>query len=149
MTIQTVFRVEGMSCAGCVSRVESVIAAVPGVEDATVNLATGRAAIKFLEDQSSEADFREAIVGRRLWRQRSCGYGKEPTQGNSRLRRDVIIAALLTLPLLVIAKLPLMPSAADAMQRILSGHRLGADRARLGHAGSVLCRSAVYQIRVE
>ena len=122
MTIQTVFRVEGMSCAGCVSRVESVIAAVPGVEDATVNLATGRAAIKFLEDQSSEADFREAIV--------AAGYGvsdladtaKSQRKEIAELRRDVIIAALLTLPLLVIAKLPLMPSAADAMQRILSGH---------------------------
>lgn len=122
MTIQTVFRVEGMSCAGCVSRVESVIAAVPGVEDATVNLATGRAAIKFLEDQSSEADFREAIV--------AAGYGisdladtaKSQRKEIAELRRDVIIAALLTLPLLVIAKLPLAPSAADAMQRILSGH---------------------------
>ncbi|MGB0576962.1 MAG: heavy metal translocating P-type ATPase [Alphaproteobacteria bacterium] len=121
MTIQTVFRVEGMSCAGCVSRVESAIADVPGVEEATVNLATGRAAIKFLEDQSSEADFREAIA--------AAGYGVSDLEDSTEsqrqeideLRRDVIIAALLTLLLLTIAKMPLIPAAAEAMQKILSG----------------------------
>jgi P-type Cu+ transporter len=121
MTVQTVFRVEGMSCAGCVSRVESVIAAVPGVEDATVNLATGRAAIKFLEDQSSEADFRKAIT--------AAGYGVSDLADSAEsqrqeivgLRRDVMIAALLTLPLLAIAKLPLIPFVADAMQKVLFG----------------------------
>ncbi|WP_036206403.1 heavy metal translocating P-type ATPase [Novilysobacter arseniciresistens] len=35
--------VEGMSCASCVGRVEKALAAVPGVESASVNLATGRA----------------------------------------------------------------------------------------------------------
>ncbi|NKB19020.1 MAG: heavy metal translocating P-type ATPase [Alphaproteobacteria bacterium] len=120
MTVQTVFRVEGMSCAGCVSRVESVIADVPGVEEATVNLATGRAAITFLEDRSSEADFRQAITG--------AGYGvsdiedaaASQAQEVAGLRRDVLIAALLTLPLLAIAKLPLLPPAADAMQGLFS-----------------------------
>ena len=121
MTVQTVFRVEGMSCAGCVARVESVIADVPGVEEATVNLATGRAAIKFLEDQSSEADFRKAIA--------VAGYGVSDLADSAEsqrreiagLRRDVMISALLTLPLLATAKLPLIPSVADAMQKILSG----------------------------
>ena len=120
MTVQTVFRVEGMSCAGCVARVESVIGDVPGVEEATVNLATGRAAITFLENQSSEADFRKAIA--------AAGYGvsdlaysaESQRQEIAELRRDVILAALLTLPLLAIAKLPLISSVADVMQDILS-----------------------------
>ncbi len=38
-------RVSGMSCAACVRRVERTAAAVPGVEGATVNLATERVAI--------------------------------------------------------------------------------------------------------
>lgn len=33
------FRVDGMICAGCDSRVERAVAALPGVESAAVNLA--------------------------------------------------------------------------------------------------------------
>ncbi len=36
-------KIDGMTCAGCVSRVERTIAAVPGVETVAVNLASGRA----------------------------------------------------------------------------------------------------------
>ncbi|TAJ33259.1 heavy metal translocating P-type ATPase [Bosea sp. (in: a-proteobacteria)] len=39
--------VGGMSCAGCVGRVERAIAAVPGVDTVSVNLATERAQIRF------------------------------------------------------------------------------------------------------
>ena len=37
--------VEGMHCASCVSRIESALSAVEGVDDAAVNLATGRASV--------------------------------------------------------------------------------------------------------
>ncbi len=37
--------VEGMHCASCVARVESALAAVDGVKEASVNLATGRATV--------------------------------------------------------------------------------------------------------
>ncbi|MES2642466.1 MAG: heavy metal translocating P-type ATPase [Myxococcota bacterium] len=40
------FRVEGMTCASCVSRVEKALARVPGVTTATVNLATHKASVK-------------------------------------------------------------------------------------------------------
>ncbi|MDO9415051.1 heavy metal translocating P-type ATPase [Pararhizobium sp.] len=43
----TVIRVEGMTCASCVGRVERAIAAVPGVQAASVNLATERATVQF------------------------------------------------------------------------------------------------------
>ena len=39
--------VGGMTCAACVRRVENVLKAVPGVEDAAVNLATSRATIAY------------------------------------------------------------------------------------------------------
>lgn len=45
MSIQT-FRVEGMSCASCVRRVEKALASVPGVEQAQVNLATEEARVE-------------------------------------------------------------------------------------------------------
>ncbi|MUI52360.1 copper ion binding protein, partial [Pseudomonas aeruginosa] len=38
--------VEGMTCASCVGRVEKALKAVPGVTEATVNLATERATVR-------------------------------------------------------------------------------------------------------
>ena len=38
--------IEGMSCASCVARIERAVEALPGVEDAAVNLATGRARVR-------------------------------------------------------------------------------------------------------
>ncbi|MDB5796262.1 MAG: cueA [Paucimonas sp.] len=39
------FKVEGMTCASCVSRVEKALRAIPGVTSASVNLATERASV--------------------------------------------------------------------------------------------------------
>ncbi|TFW05579.1 heavy-metal-associated domain-containing protein, partial [Oxalobacteraceae bacterium OM1] len=39
------FKVEGMTCASCVARVEKALEAVPGVQSASVNLATEKAAV--------------------------------------------------------------------------------------------------------
>ena len=120
MTVQTVFRVEGMTCAGCVARVESAIREIPGVADAAVNLATGSASIKYYEDQATEAGFREAIE--------AAGYGVgDPDDANasqtneiSGLRRDVIIAVLLSAVLLAIAKVQMFFPVAEAMYGLLS-----------------------------
>ena len=38
--------VDGMTCASCVGRVERALKAVPGIEEASVNLATQQALIK-------------------------------------------------------------------------------------------------------
>jgi len=40
------FKVEGMTCASCVARVEKALKAVPGVESASVNLATEKATVR-------------------------------------------------------------------------------------------------------
>lgn len=40
------FDIDGMTCASCVSRVERALRAVPGVIDASVNLATNRASVE-------------------------------------------------------------------------------------------------------
>ncbi len=44
--LESTLRVEGMTCAGCVRRVEKVLERVPGVAEARVNLATGRATVR-------------------------------------------------------------------------------------------------------
>ncbi len=42
--------VEGMSCASCVAHVESALNAVPGVDEATVNLATRKATVRYASE---------------------------------------------------------------------------------------------------
>lgn len=45
LTTELTFKVEGMTCASCVSRVEKALKAVPGVKSAAVNLATEKATV--------------------------------------------------------------------------------------------------------
>ena len=44
------FRVGGMTCASCAGRVEKALKAVPGVESASINLATEKAAVRARRD---------------------------------------------------------------------------------------------------
>ncbi|NUN06896.1 MAG: cadmium-translocating P-type ATPase [Bdellovibrio sp.] len=53
--------IEGMSCASCVSRVEKALKNVPGVADASVNLATEKARIKIDHGKSSYEDLLKAV----------------------------------------------------------------------------------------
>ncbi|MBI4182389.1 MAG: copper-translocating P-type ATPase [Proteobacteria bacterium] len=46
MSAETTFGVRGMTCASCVARVERTLRKVPGVAEATVNLATARATVR-------------------------------------------------------------------------------------------------------
>jgi len=53
--------VGGMTCASCVARVEKALKKVPGVQDATVNLATESARIAYLPDEQMDARLRRAV----------------------------------------------------------------------------------------
>jgi Cu+-exporting ATPase len=46
LPIEIVLSVEGMTCASCVNRIERFLKKTPGVEDASVNLATERATVR-------------------------------------------------------------------------------------------------------
>ena len=48
-TVKSIFPVSGMTCASCVAHVEHALQGVPGVVSATVNLASEKAAIEYLE----------------------------------------------------------------------------------------------------
>ncbi|MBX5490782.1 MAG: copper-translocating P-type ATPase [Chloroflexi bacterium] len=61
------FGVTGMTCASCVRRVERALAKVPGVREASVNLATERARVVYDPTQTIPAALRAAIEG--------AGYG--------------------------------------------------------------------------
>ena len=102
--------IEGMSCASCVSKVEKALNGVPGVTRASVNLATERAHV----DLAGQVSVNELIkaVETAGYEARSLdekqGSEKQETQSEKRdaeaaeLKKSVILAALLTLPVFVL-----------------------------------------------
>ena len=97
------FAIGGMTCASCVARVEKAIRAVPGVAEATVNLATSRAHIAVQPGLVDGARLSAAIV--------DAGYTAtdppaEPGSADAAedrehaaLRRAALLAAGLSVPL--------------------------------------------------
>jgi len=106
---QHVIGVRGMSCASCVSRVEGALRKVPGVIDASVNLAAERAAVTYFPGQVTIRQLYQAI--------RDAGYdpleevagdtdpADREREARQREWRDVrnrfLIAIVLTIPLLI------------------------------------------------
>ncbi|PSQ64987.1 MAG: heavy metal translocating P-type ATPase, partial [Bacteroidetes bacterium QH_1_61_8] len=72
-TTESTLTVQGMSCASCVSRVEDALEDVSGVAEATVNLATDRATVRYVPGAAEPADFTVAI--------REAGYDVVGTEG--------------------------------------------------------------------
>ena len=56
-TTKTTLNVGGMTCASCVSHVESALAKVPGVSTASANLATEKATVEYVAGVASADDF--------------------------------------------------------------------------------------------
>ena len=52
------FSIEGMHCASCVSRVEDALRGVAGVAEASVNLATREAVVRFDPQRANSGDAR-------------------------------------------------------------------------------------------
>ncbi len=72
---QVRLRIEGMSCAGCVSRVEGALRAVPGVSEARVNLATHTATLEVSDAALPQTALLAAV--------RRIGYDAEPLRTES------------------------------------------------------------------
>ncbi len=61
---ETTFGVTGMTCASCVGRVERVLKKkVPGVLEATVNLANEKATVRYLAGEVEPRDLEKAVEG--------------------------------------------------------------------------------------
>ena len=58
--------IDGMTCASCVNRIERFLRKTPGVETATVNLATEMATIRYLPDVAGPDGLRRRDRVRRL-----------------------------------------------------------------------------------
>ncbi|ARO14112.1 Cu2+-exporting ATPase [Ketogulonicigenium robustum] len=98
-----VLEIEGMTCASCVARVEKALAAVPGVSNAHVNLATRTAQ---LDDLSRDADRLVAAVTRagydaRLRQDEAAREDRDAAEA-AVLQRNLLVAAALTAPVFVL-----------------------------------------------
>lgn len=118
----------GMSCAACVRRVERALNRIPGVEQASVNLATERAKLTLSDGQAPPIEvLAQAVI--------DAGYSvAEIAQSDDRseverlirsseiakLRRDVLFASSFAVPLFVIAMLPMLwPSLMSWMMSVM------------------------------
>ncbi|HWS80850.1 MAG TPA: heavy metal translocating P-type ATPase [Rubrobacter sp.] len=97
--------VTGMTCAGCVGRVERAIEKVPGVLEANVNLASEKATVRYVAGEVERRELQRAVEG--------AGYGLargEEHPGESeyeKLKDDFLLAAALT-ALIFAGSLPMM-----------------------------------------
>ena len=105
-TASTELVVEGMTCASCVGRVEKALKATPGVTDASVNLATERATIQGTAELSALI----AAVAGAGYTARAVAGGEDANEEaaerkdaeRAELKRDLILAAALTLPVFLL-----------------------------------------------
>ncbi len=105
--------VTGMTCAACVMRVEKALKKVEGVENATVNLATERATVAYsganptlLKRAVREAGY--GILEIEEGQNRSDAEREARDKETQKLKRAVIFSAVLAVPLVLIAMLPMM-----------------------------------------
>ncbi len=95
--------VEGMTCASCVGRVEKVLVSLPGVASAEANLATGRVNLVYVPGLLPEGAVEAALAkagyaGHRLRNEGDDPQAERRAQETALLRRDVLLAVLLALP---------------------------------------------------
>ena len=119
-TTELTLTVGGMTCANCVARVEKALRRVPGVLEASVNLATERANVRYLPSAASPGQLKAAV--------REAGYdvvqeeaGRERVEVErearaldlARQRGQVLLAAAFSVPLVLIAMAPMLVPALD------------------------------------
>lgn len=118
--------IAGMTCASCVAKAERALTSLPGVVSATVNLASERAQVRFVPGMTSLARIHAAL--------KAAGYPPvaEPAQAGApddaagtdpegtTLRRDVLFALALTVPLFIISMGRMLPGMGGLFARLLS-----------------------------
>jgi Cu+-exporting ATPase len=101
--------ITGMTCASCVGRVERALKKVPGVVAASVNLATERANISYLAGTTGVDALEQAVTraGYEAHRIEAAAPSADRHAAEvTKLTRDLIIAAIFTLPLFILAMAP-------------------------------------------
>jgi Cu+-exporting ATPase len=116
--------VRGMHCAACVGKVERALSAVPGVEQASVNLATEQATIAFDSSMTTVGALQAAVAaaGYELAKPRADTAPVDDTEQAARdaeqrsQRNRLIVGAVLAAPVLVGGMAHLLPWVPAALQ---------------------------------
>jgi P-type Cu+ transporter len=116
--------VRGMHCAACVGKVERALSAVPGVEQASVNLATEQATISFDSSMTSVGALQAAVAaaGYELAEPRADAAPVDDAEQAARdaeqrsQRNRLIVGAVLAAPVLVGGMAHLLPWVPAALQ---------------------------------
>lgn len=128
------FKVLGMSCAACVGRVERAIKKIPGVADASVNLATEMARVDLDPDQNVALDTIQQAIEQAGYTATVIGSATTSADRSltsdplldpelTGLRRDFWISLVFALPIFLISMLPMLwPSLMDLMMRQMPMH---------------------------
>lgn len=104
---QAELSIQGMTCASCVNRIEKQLNAFPGVVDATVNLATGRANVHYTETDFTRLTEQLAKSGYPAQRidsastQHSPAPGEQFTESLAGLKKSLWLAFALAIPLFI------------------------------------------------
>ncbi|HKZ41876.1 MAG TPA: cation transporter, partial [Candidatus Hodarchaeales archaeon] len=104
----------GMTCASCVNTVEKVLSKVPGIVDASVNLATERATVRYRDGVSSVQAMIKSVerVGYTANQLAEESSKRDPQETHRKkeelvLKRKLGIGLLLAAPIFVISMIPM------------------------------------------
>lgn len=100
------YKIEGMTCSACASRVEKVINKMPGVENAVVNFATEKLSVSYDADAVSFGDIKSKVekAGYKLIREdeQKVEEKKKKLDEKGRLLWRLILSLIFAVPLLTI-----------------------------------------------
>lgn len=102
--MENYFRITGMHCASCQTRIEKVLSKTDGVYEVNVNLATGKMRIKYDENKLDSKKIEDKVksigFGAELERERNTEKDKKLKEREyASIKRKFILSAILTLPL--------------------------------------------------
>jgi len=109
--------VRGMHCAACVGKVERALTSVPGVDEATVNLATEKATVTFDPTRTDVTRLQDAVAraGYELVEPREAA-GQTPDREQSareemqrRARSKFVVGAILSVPIVIGSMVEVFP----------------------------------------
>ncbi len=110
VTEEVTFHIGGMTCANCSARIEKKLTKLDGVLNATVNLATEKATVRFLPAQVNVSGIKQVVE--------ATGYTVLETQSQDKidtkqktendLKRSALLAVALAAPLLLLEMLPML-----------------------------------------
>lgn len=114
--------IRGMTCASCVRRVERALQKLPGVVQASVNLTTEKALVRYLSEAIGPRRIREAIrdAGYEPVELTASGTSSAGDEEGRALRRQLLFAAAFTVPLFIVAMGKMLPGLGHVMMGLMA-----------------------------